>query len=75
MQVLLLIGALSLAGCAGAGSDVLPPLKAYSPETQAKAADELEALPEGAVLPMFMADYAVLREQIRAARDPQGGPF
>lgn len=75
MQMLPLIGALLLGACAPGGSDVLPPIKAYSLETQAKAADELEAMPEGAVLPLFMADYAVLREQIRAARDPKGGPF
>lgn len=66
MPVLLLIAVLSLNGCATAGSEALPPVKEYSPEVQAQAATELEALPEGAVLPTFIADYAVLRAQIRA---------
>lgn len=66
MPVLLLIAVLSLNGCVKPGSDALPPVKEYSSQVQAQAADELEALPEGAVLPMFIADYAVLRAQIRA---------
>jgi len=42
-------------------------VKAYSPDFLAQAADELEALPEGSALAVMIADYAVLREQLRAA--------
>lgn len=66
-----LIAILSLAGCAterfdlrGAGSGLV---KAYSPEFLAQAAYEIEALPEGSALAVMIADYAVLREQLRAA--------
>jgi hypothetical protein len=55
-----------LSGCAAPVSDALPPLKKYPPEIQSRAADELDALPEGSVLAQFMADYAVLRAQIKA---------
>jgi len=63
-----LIAVLSLAACATVVSDAVPPVKEYSPEVQAQAADELEALPEGSVLPDLIADYAVLRAQIRALK-------
>ncbi|KPU84843.1 hypothetical protein JI58_01280 [Marinosulfonomonas sp. PRT-SC04] len=66
VPVLLLIAALLLNGCVKPSSEALPPVKEYSPQVQAKAADELEALPAGAVLPLFIADYAVLRAQVRA---------
>ena len=72
MRVLLLplIAIPLLSACAQPGSEprAFPPLRPYSPEVQAKAADELGALPPGSVLPMFMADYAVLRAQVRAMR-------
>jgi len=45
---------------------VLPSVKEYSRAVQAQAADELEALPEGSVLPVLIGDYAVLRAQLRA---------
>lgn len=66
VPVFLLIAALSLNGCATPSSEALPPVKKYSAQVQAQAADELEALPAGAVLPLFIADYAVLRAQVRA---------
>lgn len=47
---------------------MLPSVKEYSRAVQAQAADELEALPEGSVLPVLIGDYAVLREQLRAGR-------
>ena len=69
--VLPLIALLSLAGCA---TEVFDPggtgpglVKTYSPEVLAQAADELEALPEGSALAVLIADYAVLRAQLRAA--------
>jgi hypothetical protein len=66
VPLLPLIAVLSLTACARVNSSAVPPVKEYSPAVQAQAADELEALPEGSVLPMFVADYAVLREQLRA---------
>tara|TARA_R100000935_G_scaffold1906_3_gene5735 strand:+ start:13885 stop:14025 length:141 start_codon:yes stop_codon:yes gene_type:complete len=45
----------------------MPTVKDYPRTVQAQAADELEALPEGSVLPVLIGDYAVLREQLRAA--------
>jgi hypothetical protein len=40
----------------------------YSSADQARAADEVEALPEGAVIVRMLSDYAVLRDQTRACR-------
>lgn len=69
MRVLPLIAALSLAGCATAVSDLNSTgaglVKTYSPAQLDQAADELEALPEGSALAVMIADYAVLREQLR----------
>ncbi|SMX27279.1 hypothetical protein TRP8649_01382 [Pelagimonas phthalicica] len=67
-RLLLPIAALLLSGCAQGVSNALPPVKEYSPEVQARAADELEALPPNSVLAMMIADYAVLRAQVRAGR-------
>lgn len=60
-----------LTGCAMGGSDVrapCPPVVEYTTAEQARAADEVEALPEGAVIVRMLGDYAVLREQARACR-------
>ena len=43
-----------------------PPVPEYSAAFQARAAEEVEALPEGAALLTMMEDYAVMREQARA---------
>jgi len=64
---LLLIVGLSLHACGRESSSVMPTVKDYPRTVQAQAADELEALPEGSVLPVLIGDYAVLREQLRAA--------
>ena len=45
-----------------------PPVVEYSAADQARAADEIEALPEGAVIVRMLSDYAVLRDQTRACR-------
>ncbi|WP_317889633.1 hypothetical protein [Roseicitreum antarcticum] len=54
------------------GSDGLhgacPPVVAYTRAEQARVADEIAALPEGAVIAEWMADYAVMRDQVRACR-------
>lgn len=63
----------SLSACAMGGSEsggpVCPPVMVYEQTVRDRAAAELEALPEGAALAMMMADYAVLRAQMRACRD------
>ncbi|CQR84693.1 hypothetical protein JCM7685_0100 [Paracoccus aminovorans] len=59
-----------LSGCATAGSDSAPcpPVVEYSTAEQTRAAVEVEAMPEEAVLVRMMSDYAVLRDQARACR-------
>ena len=58
-----------LTGCAGVGSETphgaCPLVVEYSPAEQARVAEEITALPEGALIVGWMADYAVLREQAR----------
>lgn len=64
-----LIATLWLTGCAMADSETrapCPPVVEYSAADQARAADEVEALPEGAVIVRMLGDYAVLRDQARA---------
>lgn len=67
----LLIAMLWLSGCAMGGSDArapCPPVVDYTAEDQARAAEEVETLPEGAVIVRMLGDYAVLRDQARACR-------
>ena len=69
--VALLIVTLWLTGCAAAGSDTrapCPPVVDYTGNDQARAADEVEALPKGAVIVRMLSEYAVLRDQARACR-------
>lgn len=66
-----MIATSSLNGCATAGFEasgvsVCPPVVAYSLTEQARAADEIAALPVNAVIVGWIADYAVLRDQARA---------
>ena len=66
-----LIGMLWHSACAMAGSDIrapCPPWVEYSAADQARAADEVEALHDGAVIVRLLIDYAVLRDQARACR-------
>ena len=67
----LAIAAISLTACATAGSEprivtVCPPVVEYSRGFQARAADELDLLPEGSAIAEMQSDYAVMREQARA---------
>jgi len=56
-----------LAGCATGVSDrACPPLRVYSREEQAQAADELDRLGPGSTTGRFMADYGTLRDAVRA---------
>ena len=69
--VALLIVTLWLTGCATGGSETrapCPPVVEYTSTEQARAAAEVEALSEGAVIVRMLGDYAVLRDQARACR-------
>ena len=64
----LLIAMLLLAGCAMVSSDAstaCPPIVEYSAFDQTRAAMEIEALLEGAMVVRMLSDYAVLRDQAR----------
>ena len=66
-----LIAMLWLSACAMGGSDdpaVCPPVVAYTTKDQARAADEIRAMPEGTVVVRMLIDYAVLRDQARTCR-------
>jgi hypothetical protein len=59
-----------LSGCATVGSYppiaiVCPPVVQYSREAQARAAEELDLLPESSAIAEMLNDYAVMREQAR----------
>ena len=55
------------AGCATHNTSC-PAIKEYSAKFQDDLAVELDSLPEGAALTEAMADYSVLRQQVRACR-------
>lgn len=59
---------LSLNGCATAVSDpgACPVPVVYSRDQQARAADELEALPADSVLALMIEDYGRERARLRA---------
>ena len=57
------------AACAPTGSSPCPPLVEYSHERSERLADEIAAMDEGAVTPGIVADYFVLRRQVRACRE------
>jgi len=48
------------------GPSFCPPVVDYSTAEQARAAVEVNALPEGAIIVRLLSDYAVLRDQARA---------
>ena len=62
--------AIFLTACAGSSFEIAPsacpPVVAYSQDEQMRVAEEVAALPEGALIPNWLADYAVLRDQARA---------
>ena len=60
-----------LTGCATVASEprlatVCPPVIEYSREFQARAADELNLLPEESAIAEMLAGYAVMRDQADA---------
>ena len=70
----LVIAAISLTGCATGGSEprvatVCPPVVEYSREFQARAADELDLLPDGSAIAEMLSDYSVMRDQARACSE------
>lgn len=72
----LVIAAISLTACATATSEphmatVCPPVVEYSRDFQARAADELDLLPEGSALAEMLSDYSVMRDQARACDGPR----
>lgn len=71
-KALLLIGAVLLSGCAQGDTDgtlATPTLFPYTQEQQDQAADELASLPAGSVIAQMIADYGLVRNEIRAMRD------
>lgn len=64
----LAIATISLSGCAATSSEC-PPIPPYTADEQERAADEILRLPPDVVMiPRMLADYAMLRDQIRACR-------
>jgi hypothetical protein len=66
-----MIAMLWLSACAMGGSETrapCPPVVEYTSAEQAHAADEVEALPEGAVVVRMLSDYAMLRDQVRTCQ-------
>jgi hypothetical protein len=62
---------LSLSACAMVSSDppaLCPPVVPYTRSEQAEVAGELAALPDGALIADWLADYAVMRDQALACR-------
>ena len=58
-----------LSGCATDGSNAgasCPPVVPYSATDQTRAAAEVAAMSEGAVVVRMLSDYAVMRDQARA---------
>ncbi len=50
------------------GPVTCPPVVEYSREVQARAAEELNSLPDGSAIAEMLSDYAVLRDQTRTCR-------
>ena len=69
-----MVATIFLSACATVSSDTMPaacpPVVDYSRSQQARVADEVASLSEGALIIAWLADYAVLREQARACRQP-----
>ena len=55
-----------MAGFDRPGSVACPPVVSYRAELQARAAAEVDALPEGSAVADLISDYAVMRDQARA---------
>lgn len=66
----LVIATIFLTACAAVGFDAppsaCPPVVGYSRAEQARVAEVVASMPEGALIVAWLADYAVLRDQARA---------
>lgn len=64
----LAVAMIFLTACAGVSSDgrhsACPPVVEYSRAEQASVAEEVAALPEDTLITGWLADYAVLRDQV-----------
>jgi hypothetical protein len=70
--IALAIAAIWSSACAPTASSGCPPLVAYPPALAARLAEEIESMGPDMVTPDIVADYLVLREQVRICR--QDGP-
>jgi len=65
-RIVLAAATIFLSGCAGAGSDtapgVCPPVVEYSPEEQARAAQEVARLPEESATAELLTTFCVAGE-------------
>ena len=74
MKVILFLAACALAlwaitGCAAPNPpSACPPLREYTAEENARLLHELEQLPPGAFTIDVIADYMLLRDQVRACQ-------
>jgi len=63
-----------LSACATVSSErvvgVCPPVVEYDAEFQTRAAEEVQALPEGSAIVKMLSDYAVMREQAQGCNFP-----
>ena len=60
-----------LTACAMGGSDArapCPPVVEYNSTDQTRAADEVDVMPDGAMIVRMLSDYAVLRDQVQACK-------
>lgn len=74
MRLLVLPTMLLLTACDGTNSEVVvkvicPRINSYDADTQSRALAELNALPKGSALRLFVGDYKQLRDQIRVCRE------
>lgn len=71
LQACLVASLLLLSGCATSVSDasVCPRPITYSDSFLNRAADELDALPEGSAIAQMIEDYGRERSMLRACRD------
>jgi hypothetical protein len=69
LAVILVSLAVLLSGCTTGGTpSICPPLKEYTVEENQRLLTELEVLPPGAYTIDVIADYMLLRDQVRACQ-------
>lgn len=69
MRLALALTLLSACGTENSNSVcVCPPVKKYDQEDQLKLASEIKQAPKEAIFPLFIGDYVILRDALRACR-------